>query len=566
MHVFSRLRKHTQERETVELGDVLLDSANLPAYEKERGEGRAVVPLPERSYRLLTVLASLILLLLLVRVGVLSLLDGETYRARAEANRLDAIPVFAERGSILDRNGVPLAWNVLPPEQEKTENTFSTRAFIDRAGYGHILGFVSLPKKDTSGVFYRNTIEGKAGTEGTLDALLRGTHGKKLIEVDAKGAVRSESVFEPPQSGAEVTLSIDTRVEDILFNAMQAHIEKIPFIGGAAAIMDVTNGELIAYTSYPEFSPQAITDGDSDALTRYHNDARAPFLDRMARGLYAPGSIVKPFVALEALSLGIISPEKEIYSAGSISVPNPYNPDRPTVFRDWRAHGATDMRHAIAVSSDVYFYAIGGGIPGQRGMGITGIERALSRFGFGTEAPFLFGSEAGVLPNPEWKAKTFEDGVWRLGDTYTSAIGQFGTLVTPLHALRAVAALANGGVLLEPVMVRGKVGTQSHVPDLKEEDLVVVREGMRLATEPGNTAAALKLRFTSVAAKTGTAEVGLDKALVNSWVIGFWPEEKPRYAFVMVLEKGPIANLFGAPGVMRKVLEEMHEKVPEYFE
>lgn len=558
-HFFARRNKRD-----VDLGDVLLDSVNLPAYDALRGEGRAAIPLPESSYRMLMGGIALVCVLLGGRVGMLSLVHGAEYRAQAEANRLDAIPVFSERGAFLDRNGVPLVSNI--PSSDPSDKEFSQRVYIDRPGYGHLLGFVSLPKKDASGFFYRHSMEGKAGVESVFDELVRGVHGKKLIEVDAMGKVQSENVYEPPKNGTAVTLSVDTRVEDILFSAMRDHIEKIPFQGGAAAIMEIHTGEIIAYASYPEYEPQPMTEGDTGALARYHSDARAPFLDRVTKGLYAPGSIVKPFLALEALDQGVITPDKEIYSSGSISVPNPYDPEHPSIFRDWKAHGATDMRRAIAVSSDVYFYAIGGGIPGQRGMGIVGIEQGLSRFGFGATVPFPFENEAGVLPTPEWKARHFEDGTWRLGDTYHSAIGQFGTLVTPLQVLRAVAALADEGILRDPILIKDAPSTSHRITDVSPAHIAVVREGMKLAAEPGYTAAALKLWFTDIAAKTGTAEVGPNNSLVNSWVMGFWPYDAPRYAFVMVLEKGPVKNLYGSPGVMRTVLEEMHEAVPEYFQ
>src|SRR3989338_8322697 len=136
--------------------------------------------------------------------------------------------------------------------------------------------------------------------------------------------------------------------------------------------MDVTTGELLALTSYPEYDQNALTAGmDQVSFNRLLNDKRKPFLNRAVGGLYTPGSIIKPIVALGALNENLISPEKEILSTGSISVPNPYDPSKPSVFGDWKAHGYTDMREALAVSSDTYFYAIGAGYEDQRGLGIT---------------------------------------------------------------------------------------------------------------------------------------------------------------------------------------------------
>jgi penicillin-binding protein 2 len=126
--------------------------------------------------------------------------------------------------------------------------------------------------------------------------------------------------------------------------------------------MDVTNGEIISSVSYPEYSSEILSQGkDKEIIKNYFSDKRKVFLDRTLSGLYTPGSIVKPFVALGALQEGIIDPFKKILSTGSISIPNPYNPKEKTVFKDWKAHGWVDMRRALAVSSDVYFYEVSGG-------------------------------------------------------------------------------------------------------------------------------------------------------------------------------------------------------------
>ena len=146
--------------------------------------------------------------------------------------------------------------------------------------------------------------------------------------------------------------------------------------------MDIESGEIIALTNYPEYDSAILSSGsDPKIISGYFTDSRKVFLNRAISGLYSPGSIVKPFFALGALNEKIIDPAKEIFSSGELVLPNPYNPKNPTIFKDWRANGWTDMRMAIAVSSDVYFYQIGGGFGSQKGLGILNIEKYSRMFG-----------------------------------------------------------------------------------------------------------------------------------------------------------------------------------------
>ena len=307
---------------------------------------------------------------------------------------------------------------------------------------------------------------------------------------------------------------------------------------------------------------------DRAAIQKYISDTRQPFLDRAVSGLYTPGSIVKPFLALGALKEGVITPEKEILSTGSISIPNPYDSTKKSVFNDWRAHGWVDMRRALAVSSDVYFYEIGGGFENQIGLGIARIKKYMQLFGFGASDPknALLAVE-GTLPDPAWKAKTFDGEVWRIGDTYNTSIGQYGMQVTPMQAVRATAALANGGILLEPtLLLNGNRGRNSaRALDFSADDMKVIQEGMRDAVLLG-TAGNLNIPAVAIAAKTGTAELGSKKQLVNSWVEGFFPYENPRYAFVVIMERGPYENTVGALYVMRQLFEWMSQHTPEYLQ
>jgi penicillin-binding protein 2 len=157
--------------------------------------------------------------------------------------------------------------------------------------------------------------------------------------------------------------------------------------------------------------------------------------------------------------------------------------------------------------------------------------------------------------------------VWRIGDTYHTAIGQYGFQVTPLQAVRALSALANGGSLITPRIETTYTPYSSKKIIIPDEHLAQSRAGMRLAvTDPSGSARGLNVPYVHVAGKTGTAELGFSKDFVHSWVMGFYPYENPKYAFVVLMEHGPRTNLFGGTYVMRQFLDWMHVNTPEYFE
>jgi penicillin-binding protein 2 len=223
-----------------------------------------------------------------------------------------------------------------------------------------------------------------------------------------------------------------------------------------------------------------------------------------------------------------------------------------------------DVRHAIAVSSDVYFYEVGGGFEGQKGLGIDNLDKYLRLFGFGSPSGLSgFDEPSGTIPTPEWKLKNFGGDPWRVGDTYHTAIGQYGVQVTPLQAARAVASIANGGFLVTPTLIasstpeRKDLGLSSHILD-------VVKEGMRLSVTEG-TAAAVNLPYIKMGGKTGTAQVGVKNEYVNSWIVGFFPYDKPKYAFAIVLERAPAGTLFGAPAAAADFFAWMREHAPDYL-
>jgi len=553
-----RIRRKKRYQD-IEPDEILIDAQNLPGFDPSQLEGRIERPIEARAYRDFLILALVIGVIFFGQLARLQVIDAAVLKERAEANSLEQTLIISERGNIFDRFYTPLALN--NPEPEKG---FSKRVYPFGDAAAHLIGYVTYPKRDANGRWFQETIDGRAGIERTFQETLKGSNGVEIKETSATGRIVSGSIIHKPQKGGDITLSIDAGLQKELYDALEERVHGGPFVGGSGAILDVVTGEIYALSSYPSFNPDTVSSGDNtEAIQSYVSDARAPFLDRAVSGLYAPGSVVKPFIALAALEEGIITPEKQILSTGSIAIPNPYNPSLRSVFKDWKAHGWVDMRHAIAVSSDVYFYAIGGGYEDQQGLGIGAIDSYMRRFGFGEASGIaVAGEEAGVVPNPDWKAEMFDGERWFLGNTYHTAIGQYGFQVTPIQLARASAALANGGFLITPTLEKDARGARVTL-DLKEGAIGVVQEGMRLAAMPGGTAQALNVSGVSVAGKTGTAEVGVRNEFINSAVIGFFPYENPRFAFAIVMERAKAGTLSGAPLVMRNVLEWIVANRPE---
>jgi len=556
-----RLGKLVAPRKNTEIypDEIFLDASNLPAFDRSQMEGRIEKPISRRSIRILLGIVILVILIFSGRLFILEVVRGAEYEELSQNNRLKHSTIFADRGIIYDSRGEELAWNEPNPYGD-----FSLRKYSELPGLAHVIGYVTYPKQDSSGNYYETDFQPKDGVEESYNAELSGTPGVKIVETDAKDKPRSESVLELPRSGKNITLSLDAQMSSALYKEIARLANEVGFAGGAGVLMDVRTGEVIALTSFPEYDPNVMASGSPKALIeKYLGDPGKPFLNRDTSGLYTPGSIIKPFIAAGALTEGIISPEKQILSTGQISIPNPYDPTKETVFKDWKAHGYVDMRHALAVSSDVYFYEVGGGFESQKGLGIANIEKYMRMFGFGSSTGLTWSGEAeGSIPSPQWKALHFpDDPTWRIGNTYHSAIGQYGFQVTLMQVVRAVGAIANGGRLITPTILSEDVGTSKELP-LSDDVLQIVREGMRLATREG-TATALNFPEITIAAKTGTAELGASKDHVNSWVTGFFPYENPRYAFAITMERGRSGNLIGASAVARSFFEWLYANRPE---
>ncbi|MCH7883168.1 hypothetical protein IIA95_02010 [Patescibacteria group bacterium] len=542
-------------RKDIEPDEIFLDSTNLPGFDRGIFEGRLEAPISRHSPYLIFALFVLGLLVFVFRLIDLQVVQGADFRRYADSNRLVRVRLPAERGLIYDRNGRELSWN--EP---------NTRAYFSKSGLSHVLGYVSYPDEIPPDVSPQAKI-GKDGIEKLYDELLRGQDGSRLIEEDVKGNVVSESTEFHPKHGEDVTLTIDGELQSKFFSIIERVVRERGFLAGSGVIVDPTTGEILAVTSDPEFSSQVLANNSPpEVLKSYFTDERKPFFFRALEGLYSPGSTFKPVIALAALSENIIDPVSEILSTGSIRIPNPYDPQNPTIFYDWKAHGFVNMWRALAVSSNVYFYTIGGGFEGQKGVGVYKIIEYAKKLGLGERVGLEFSEEKGLLPTPEWKEKNQPaDPIWRVGDTYNLSIGQGMIQATPIQMARLVSTIATGGAM--PRLHIVKDGSADHAVvevGISKDAFRVVREGMRQAVQYG-TATALSGLGVEVAGKTGTTEIGSGKE-VNSWFIGFLPYENPRLAIAVVLERGSASNFIGAPFVAREIISWILANQREYIE
>lgn len=430
----------------------------------------------------------------------------------------------------------------------------AVREYQDGLIFSHILGYEGKIRKEELAE-YPDYLPidsiGKQGIEKSYESELRGKRGADRVEVDSRGAVKKAlGVFEP-EPGSDLILNIDADLQKKLFDSLSVALDTAGLRKGAAVAMDPRDGSVLALVSLPSFDNNLFAGGiDSANYAGLIEDDAIPLFNRAIAGEYPPGSTIKPFLASAALAEGVVTPNTQIESRGGITVAG-------FSFGDWKAHGFTDVRHAIAVSSDVYFYSVGGGYGNIRGLGMEKMDAYEQRFGFGSETGIdVPGEKTGFLPTAEWKEKKFGER-WYIGDTYHASIGQGFVLATPLQLADATSAVANGGTLWKPRVVgqiRDRDGTlRSMAPEALRRNVIdpsilkTVREGMRMTvTESVGTAQSLAGLPVAVAGKTGTAQFGTEKK-THGWFESFAPYEHPTIVLVVLIEGQENEGYFAVP-------------------
>jgi penicillin-binding protein 2 len=417
---------------------------------------------------------------------------------------------------------------------------------------------------------------GQTGIEKLLEQDLRGRKGGRNLVVDVAGRIVDVLDEEFPLPGGRIMLTIDRDLQQAAEEAFLPDVLGGPGKIGAVVALDVRNGDVLALVSKPSFDPNDFSGGiDTETWNELSNDEWRPIQNRAISGQYPPGSTYKVIVAAAALQDGI-DPEEPIYCPGKFKL------GRRT-FRCWKreGHGWVDLRDAIKNSCDTYFYNIGLEI------GVDRLAEMANAFFFGRLTGIAIGHErAGLVPTREWKKRRFRES-WMKGETVNTSIGQGFNLATPLQVAVAYAAIANGGKVLRPRLLRQTIdrdGVVTSGPPIEQigslpvdaKHLARITDALEAVVgEKGGTAPRARVPGIRVAGKTGTAQVVRLKHVENldddeipirfrdhAWFAGFAPVEAPEIVVVSLLEHGGGGARVAAP-VTQKVLAAYFADRPE---
>ena len=396
-----------------------------------------------------------------------------------------------------------------------------------------------------------NDLVGKDGVEKAFEEYLHGKDGKRLITTDENGKITGELYTREPQPGGTVALTIDIDlqqvVEDTLASTIQGMIDKDSNErGGAAAVIQVGTGEVLAMASYPTYDLETFNQ-DYDELVK---DERLPMFNRATQGVYAPGSTFKLCTSVAALEEGIITPSTIIEDKGIYT----YYVDPQPMCWIWRqahtTHGRINVSQAIVDSCNYFYYEVG------RLTGIKKLDEYATAFGLGQSTGIEIGDVSGVLASPEWAEA--HDREWTDGQTITAAIGQSYNLFTPLQLANYVATLVSGGEHYEAHLLKNvKSYDNSRVVDvygkgpmndlnISDSTMAAVTKGMHDLTYD-SLRSAFSRCVVEAGAKTGSAQVGTD--IANGTFVAYAPYDDPEIAIAIVVEKGGSGSLLANAAV-----------------
>jgi len=427
------------------------------------------------------------------------------------------------------------------------------RTFSSLVGYTGLVGVKDREEDADTKLF---AAVGKTGIERTYDVQLRGRTGESRQFRDARGASLGDPRTTNAIFGEALTLTIDKEFQEYFAKRFEEQLRTLGKTTGVGIAMDPRTGEVLALLNFPLFDNEIfVAPGKNTERKELLTSSLRPLFNRAVSGMYNPGSTIKPLVGVAALSENVITPEKSIYSPGYLDVPNPYDPTKPSRFLDWQRQGWVNLTSALAKSSNVYFYVVGGGFGDVGGLGITKLHAWWQKFHLGSALGIdLPGEASGTLPTPEEKTKRTGE-PWRLGDTFNVSIGQGDLLVTPFQLLTAITSIANRGTAYVPYVVQNGHTKQVafSIPD-QHEAFREVEKGMVAGTQtPEGTAHLLGDLPIKIAAKTGTAQVA-NKTKENALFVGYGPVPDPQIAILVLIENSREGSANTIP-VARDVFE-----------
>ncbi len=597
----------------------------------------------KKKIRIFAILAVVCFLCLWMRIWYLQILKWQYLTGLSENNRVRMVTLPAHRGMIKDRNGKTLvsirpSFNLyLTPEDAQELDTsldkLAQRISFDRAKLkkemalsksfkqvlikgdisrsevafveennmslpgiqikaeplrnyvfndlaSHTLGYLGEVSKESlrnqeGSAFRQGDFVGKNGLEKKYESLLHGVKGYKEVEVDVSGRELKTLRKLPPESGNNLILTLDVKVQAELEKLMTGTVEQK--MNGSVVVIKVQTGEIIAITSKPSFNPNMFAAGISPQnWNALMGDEWNPLQNRSIRGQYPPGSTYKIVTALAGLEEGVIKPDTTIFCPGHFRLGRGQ-------YRCWKksGHGSMNLHDALVQSCDVYFYTIG------HRLGIDVIAEYAKRFGLGRPTRLGLSREKnGLIPTTQWKLLNKKE-PWQLGETISASIGQGYNLVTPIQQAIMMAAVANGGTLLKPYLVKRIEGPDGQVrkeyfPEItgqigvNPEHLEQVRMALRgVVNEPRGTGQKSRMKNIIVSGKTGTAQVvrmksneELEKNEIipfryrdHAWFVAFAPYERPEIAVAIIVEHGGHGGVTAGP-IARKIFKKYFKLYP----
>ena len=568
---------------------------------------------------------------IVARLYYLQIFEADKYKVMSDKNRISTRFLVPPRGTIYDRNGEAIAKNeqnfqalLISEQTPDIENTFATfqkilpldedeekkavhniknrRRFIpiklkdniswDEVSkvmlyapelpgieideglnrkypyadlYAHVVGYVGpvsdKDKKNSPLYMVPGFKIGKSGLEKSLDYKLQGKGGTIKLEVNAYGRVIKEIERNAGSIGGSLQITIDSRLQKAAYEAFGNN-------SGAAVVLDVRNGEILALVSTPSFDPNLFTNGISyKNWNELLNNERTPLINKAVSGQYSPGSTFKIVVALAALEAGVINMDTRYYCSGGMDI-------GATRFHCWRhsGHGALNVIEALKYSCDIFFYET------AMRVGIDKIHDMAIKLGLGQPLNIgLDNQKNGLIPSQEWK-KSVKDAAWTRGDSANAGIGQGYVLITPLHLATMLARVVNGGYAIMPTLIRRTKQQPVSKINISQRNIDIVKQGMfEVVNAPNGTAARAKFNLDGIrmGGKTGTTQVrrismkerksGIIRDENLPWrlrnhalFIGFTPVDNPRYAVAVVVEHGSSGSGVAAP-IASKILQKALE-------
>jgi len=525
----------------IDLSELLID------YKKKKSVNLET-PLNKKRVLLLYILIFTCLILIFLRCGYLQIVKGAHFQKMAQQNTIRTQKISAPRGLIYDKNRILLAQNrpfffvdnqIIPleealqkQEQGKNVEQKTLRYYPYAKATSHLIGYTD------------NENIGRTDLELFYNDVLTGTPGQERLQVSADGQIIKQKQRQEPIIGQSLILNIDLDLQKFIY-------ENLPEGKKASVIvLNPQNGAILALVSAPSFDPNLFTTGI--AKNKYEeliNNPDKPLFNRPISGRYAPGSVIKPLIALAGLEEDVIDPEEQIETSGQLRIQDKYNPDRVYIFPDWKDHGQVDLFKAIAQSCNVYFYKLG------EKLGFNNTARYLKKFGLEDKTNIdLPGEAVGFVPIKGW-----------LGDLYHISIGQGDLIVTPMQVASYTMMIANGGTMYQPQIVDKIIDNQGNELDIKpsinknniadQENIDLINKAMSCFTDY-SLGYPLRDLPIKIAGKTGTAQYGpkpknKEEEKYHSWFTSFYQD---KLVVTVLIEQGESGYATALP-VAKKVYQ-----------